>query len=151
MGVGVGEEDRNSKEGEAAGEGMDCHPDVHTPPSQLWLWTLGVVLPPLPGLSPPRQLATMLTPEPQADGAPDTLGDASTSRRLTGRPFVWLFSLKEADFQGDAHRVCLGPHAPSPPCSRRAGRWGLFRLKTEGWSPASDSQGLGMGFIHHPW
>lgn len=54
LGVGVEEGDRNSKEGEAA-EGprrMDCHPDVRTPPGQLWLWTLGVVLPPLPGLSP---------------------------------------------------------------------------------------------------
>lgn len=44
---------------------------------------------------------------------------------MLGRPFVLLFSLKEADFQGCAYASTQE-------------------------SPASASQGLEMGLIHHP-
>lgn len=140
---------------------MITHPaHLLSPQGQLWLWTLWVVLPPLPGLSPPQQLAPLLTPVLQADGAPDTPRRRLhlASRRLTGRqagmpgrPFVWLFSLKEADFQGDAHRVCLGLHPAHPVADMHAGRWGCCSdSNPEGWSPTSASQGLGMDGFHPP-
>lgn len=115
-------------------------PQAHllSPQGQLWLRNLWVVLPPLPGLSP-QQLAPLLTPEPQADGAPDTPRRRLhlASRRLTGRqagmpgrPFVWLFSLKEAGFQGDAHRVCLGLH-PAHPVADMQADGGVAQTQTQ--------------------
>lgn len=39
---------------------------------------------------------------------------------MPGRPFVLLFSLKEADFQGDAHRMCCF-HSAHPVADMQAG------------------------------
>lgn len=50
-----------------------------------------------------RKLAPLLTPEPDRRGSRHPLWGRlhPVSRRLTGRPFVLLLSLKEADLQGD--------------------------------------------------
>lgn len=152
--VGVG--NRNSKE-------MDCHPDAHTLlasghlqasyGSGLFGWLSFPFLVSLLHVSQPccshlshRQMGLQTPAETPPPCQPQT--DRQAGRHARQAICLVVF-FERGRLQGDAYRVCLGPHPAHHVTDTQAG--GGSRIpNTEGWSPASASKGLGMGFTHHP-
>lgn len=132
------------------------------PPGQLWLWTLLVASPPHPRshpllVSPAQELARPLTPEPQADGAPDPRGapppcqpqtDRQAGRHARQAICLVVFFERGRDFQGEAHRVCGSPPAAHPVADMQAGGGCSDSHTRGGGVPSLCLSGAGEGF--HP-